>query len=276
MRGGQAQRSSEDGSTKRTQKRTSGKTTDTSGAKQSGGRGKAATNRQSSGQSEAQTQNVAGKRSRSNNRDGAQGRSETPSVAPSTSGGATASRRLTVALPSRGASLRVDLQKYVRESYKPNDYLNGIALIFKFEAARGLRDLVSTVLGSRTPFGNMLSEHAMEGLLDKLSDDYRKCKVAERKGIRAVLNWCSGLAQPAKELEGQLLMMVLSGDENATAPPSSTSTEAPEKTTPPSTASSPPTSDTKPPARPNRKNDGGHDLDLDRGIPEQRRRRRRL
>ncbi|MEZ4683902.1 MAG: hypothetical protein R2932_57800 [Caldilineaceae bacterium] len=95
------------------------------------------------------------------------------------------------------------MQKYLRESYRQDDFTNGVQLILEAGAGGTLRDVVSAVLRSRGSFGGMLSEHAIEGLMDKLTDNYRKRKVAERK-LRGRINWCSGLVAPEKDLEGQL------------------------------------------------------------------------
>ncbi|MEZ4619552.1 MAG: hypothetical protein R2867_29165 [Caldilineaceae bacterium] len=122
-------------------------------------------------------------------------------------------RRLATSDGTRALSLRNDLQKYLRESYRQDDFTNGVQLILEAGAGGTLRDVVSAVLRSRGSFGGMLSEHAIEGLMDKLTDNYRKRKVAERKAMRAVINWCSGLVAPEKDLEGQLLMEILNTDD---------------------------------------------------------------
>lgn len=122
----------------------------------------------------------------------------------------TAPRKVTMGSRTRAATLRIDLQKFGREEYVPEDFVNGAQLIIDAGAGERLRDLVASVLRSKGAFGNMQSENVMEGLLDQLSDGYRKRKVAERKSIRAMLNWCSGLVETEQEVEGQLLTKVLS------------------------------------------------------------------
>jgi hypothetical protein len=112
--------------------------------------------------------------------------------------------------PTRGISLRSDLQKHNREDYVAEDFTTGAQLIIDAGAGAVLRDLVASILRSQGAFGNMQSVHAMEGLLDQLTKGYRKRKVAERKSIRAVINWCSGLAEMKPEAEGALLRTVLS------------------------------------------------------------------
>jgi cytochrome P450 len=102
----------------------------------------------------------------------------------------------------------------------------------------------------------------MEGLLDKLTDDYRKCKVAERKSIRAIINWCSGMVQTDKDVEGQLLTMVLSGSETGAATLDAATAEAP--------------ANPQPKPRPVDKfEDGLGDLDLDRSPLGSKGRRRK-
>lgn len=122
----------------------------------------------------------------------------------------SAPRKVTMGSRSRAVSLRTDLQKYGQEKYKPEDFLAGTQLIMDAGAGERLRDLVASVLRSKGAFGNMQSEHVMEALLDQLTDGYRKRKVAERKSIRAMLNWCSGLAQTDPEVESELLQVVMS------------------------------------------------------------------
>ena len=121
-------------------------------------------------------------------------------------------RRLATSSGARTLSLRNDLQKMLRETYSAADYTNGVQLILEAGFGNTLRDVVSAVLRSQGSFGGMLSEHAIEQLLDQLTDIYRKRKVAERKAMRAVINWCSGLGAPDKELEGELLMLILHQD----------------------------------------------------------------
>ena len=121
----------------------------------------------------------------------------------------SAGRRLATSDGSRALSLRNDLQKHGREEYEADDFIDGVQLIVAAGAGGTLRDLVSSVLGSQSSFGGMLSEHSIERLLDELTDKYRRRKVAERKAIRAVINWCSGLVAPDKDVEGQLLLTIL-------------------------------------------------------------------
>lgn len=124
-------------------------------------------------------------------------------------------RKVTMGSRSRAVSLRTDLQKFGDEDYTQEDFLTGTQLIIEAEAGERLRDLVASVLRSKGAFGNMQSEHVMEGLLDQLSKGYSKRRVAERKSIRAMLNWCSGLVQTEPEVEGELLRTVMSqGGEN--------------------------------------------------------------
>lgn len=148
-------------------------------------------------------QNNAGQRSATGRR--AQTAPHLAEVQPS-----SAPRKVTMGSRSRAISLRTDLQKYGQEKYKPEEFLAGTQLIMEAGAGERLRDLVASVLRSKGAFGNMQSEHVMEALLDQLTDGYRKRKVAERKSIRAMLNWCSGLAQTDPEVESELLQVVMS------------------------------------------------------------------
>ena len=124
-------------------------------------------------------------------------------------------RTLTSNNTARGVSLRADLRKYADESYEASDFVNGVVVILAAGGGQTLRDLVIAVMGGRTAVGGMMSEAATERLLDKLTKDYRKCKVSERKAIRAIINWSSGLAQTDKAVEGQLLTSILSQNEPA-------------------------------------------------------------
>ncbi|MCB0061121.1 MAG: hypothetical protein KDE19_03365, partial [Caldilineaceae bacterium] len=81
----------------------------------------------------------------------------------------TKPRKVTMGRRTQTVSLRTDLQKFGDETYVPEDFVNGAQLIIDAGAGERLRDLVSSVLRSKGAFGNMQSEHVMEGLLDQLS-----------------------------------------------------------------------------------------------------------
>ncbi len=149
-----------------------------------------------------------GKRAKPDNRASSRQTPVAPHLAPVQP--SSAPRKVTMGSRSRTVSLRSDLNKYESEKYRPEEFVKGAQLIIDAGAGSTLRDLVASVLRSKGAFGNMQSEHAMEGLLDQLTDGYRKRKVAERKSIRAMLNWCSGLVETDQEVEGQLLTTVLS------------------------------------------------------------------
>lgn len=140
-------------------------------------------------------------------------------------------RTLTSNTTTRGLSLRADLRKYADERYEASDFVNGVVIIIAAGGGQTLRDLVIAVMGGRTPMvGGMMSEAATERLLDKLTKSYRKCKVAERKAIRAIINWSSGLAQTDKAVEGQLLTSILSQNEPTAAAPNDAATSTPAST----------------------------------------------
>jgi hypothetical protein len=51
---------------------------------------------------------------------------------------------------------------------------------------------------------------ALDGLLDKVADNYKKLTVADRKALRAVINWLRGNASSDDETK-QSLVALLSG-----------------------------------------------------------------
>ncbi len=67
------------------------------------------------------------------------------------------------------------------------------------------------MFASKTPLiGGMVSNVALDGLLDKVADNYKKLTVADRKALRAVINWLRGDASSDDETK-QSLVALLSG-----------------------------------------------------------------
>ncbi|MEZ4659080.1 MAG: hypothetical protein R2911_16065 [Caldilineaceae bacterium] len=106
-------------------------------------------------------------------------------------------------------TLRADLKKYAGESYNAEDLISGVTTILSREGTEILRDAVTAFLANKVPImGEMLNDSLVDGLIGKLTDDYGKVKAAERKGIRAVINWLDGEFDPGGELESGLVSLL--------------------------------------------------------------------
>lgn len=67
------------------------------------------------------------------------------------------------------------------------------------------------MFASKTPLiGGMVSNAALDALLDKVADNYKKLTAADRKALRAVINWLRGDAS-SDEGTQQSLVALLSG-----------------------------------------------------------------
>lgn len=106
-------------------------------------------------------------------------------------------------------TLRADLKKYADERYDSEDLINGVTVVLSREGTSILRDALAAVLASKVPLvGEMLNDSLVDDLVGKLTDDYKKVKAAERKGIRALINWLDGEFEPGDEVEGKLVSML--------------------------------------------------------------------
>lgn len=126
-------------------------------------------------------------------------------------------RRTTVAsTPKRTtASLKSDLKKLVNERYATSDFTRGAIVLIEQEGVEILRDALFVLLSSKTPLvGGMVSNIALDTLLDKVTDTYKKLTVADRKALRAVINWLRGDANTDAETQ-QSLVTLLNGQPSA-------------------------------------------------------------
>ena len=128
----------------------------------------------------------------------------------------TGRKRNTTSTKRSTASLRTDLTKLAGENYTTSDFTRGATVLIQEEGVEILRDALMVMLASKTPLiGGMVSGAALDALLDKVTDNYKKLTVADRKALRAVINWLRGDASSDEETKHSLVTM-LSGQ--ATAP----------------------------------------------------------
>lgn len=146
-------------------------------------------------------------------------RSSSASTRPTSTKKSTAKRKTTASRATKKPStstrrkptLRADLKKYAAESYNADDLISGVTTILSRQGTEILRDAVTAFLANKVPLmGEMLNDSLVDGLVDKLADDYGKVKAAERKGMRAVINWLDGEFDPGSELENGLVSMLKS------------------------------------------------------------------
>lgn len=126
-------------------------------------------------------------------------------------------RRTTVASTTKRttASLKSDLKKLVNERYATSDFTRGAIVLIEQEGVEILRDALFVLLSSKTPLvGGMVSNIALDTLLDKVTDTYKKLTVADRKALRAVINWLRGDANTDAETQ-QNLVTLLNGQPSA-------------------------------------------------------------
>jgi len=134
----------------------------------------------------------------------------------SSSSSTTGRKRNTTSTKRSTASLRTDLTKLAGENYTTSDFTRGATVLIQEEGVEILRDALMVMLASKTPLiGGMVSGAALDALLDKVTDNYKKLTVADRKALRAVINWLRGDASSDEETKHSLVTM-LSGQ--ATAP----------------------------------------------------------
>jgi len=113
------------------------------------------------------------------------------------------------------------LTKLAGENYTTSDFTRGATVLIQEEGVEILRDALMVMLASKTPLiGGMVSGAALDALLDKVTDNYKKLTVADRKALRAVINWLRGDASSDEETK-QSLVALLSGQPPA-APAAST------------------------------------------------------
>lgn len=140
----------------------------------------------------------------------------TTSKTSSSTSSAARRKRNTTSTKRATASLRTDLTKLAGENYTTGDFTRGATVLIQEEGVEILRDALMVMLASKTPLiGSMVSNAALDALLDKVADNYKKLTVADRKALRAVINWLRGDASSDEETK-QSLVALLSGQ--ATAP----------------------------------------------------------
>lgn len=138
----------------------------------------------------------------------------------------TRKRATTTSVKRTTASLKTDLQKLTDESYAAGDFTRGALVLVQGEGVEILRDALMVMLSSKTPLiGGMVSGVALETLFDKVTDTYKKATVADRKALRAVINWLRGDANTDGETQ-QNLVALLNGQEQSPAGTSSVIPEA--------------------------------------------------
>ena len=131
----------------------------------------------------------------------------------STSSSTTRRKRNTTSSSTKRStvSLRTDLTKLAGESYTTGDFTRGATVLIQQEGVEILREALMVMLASKTPLiGGMVSNAALDALLDKVADNYKKLTAADRKALRAVINWLRGDAS-SDEVTKQSLVALLSG-----------------------------------------------------------------
>ena len=142
-----------------------------------------------------------------------------------TAASATQRKRNTTTSDNRAsASLKTDLKNLNDEAYATGDFTRGAIVLIEQEGVDILRDALMVMIASKTPFvGSMVSGVALDSMLDKLTDNYKKLTVADRKALRAVINWLRGDANADNETKQSLVAMLNGQAPQATItiPPSS-------------------------------------------------------
>lgn len=119
------------------------------------------------------------------------------------------------------ASLRTDLTKLAGESYTAGDFTRGATVLIQEEGVEILREALMVMLASKTPLiGGMVSGAALDALLDKVTDNYKKLTVTDRKALRAVINWLRGDANSDEATQQNLVALL--HDQPSTAPATTT------------------------------------------------------
>jgi hypothetical protein len=111
------------------------------------------------------------------------------------SSASTARRRSTTGASrsSRSATLSSDLKKYADESYDTAELTQGALLMVRSEGVEILREAALALFASKIPLvGDAVGDQAVEGITRKMADDYKKLAAADRKAVRAVVNWLDG------------------------------------------------------------------------------------
>jgi hypothetical protein len=94
---------------------------------------------------------------------------------------------------SRTATLSSDLKKFADESYETSELTHGALLMVQSEGVEILREAALALFASKIPLvGGAVGDQAVEGITRKLADDYKKLAAADRKAVRAVVNWLDG------------------------------------------------------------------------------------
>lgn len=138
----------------------------------------------------------------------------------------TRKRATTTSAKRATASLKTDLKKLTDESYTAGDFTRGALVLVQGEGVEILRNALMVMLSSKTPLiGGVVSGVALETLLDKVTDTYKAATVADRKALRAVINWLRGDANTDEETQ-QNLVALLNGQEQSPAGISSVIPEA--------------------------------------------------
>jgi hypothetical protein len=128
----------------------------------------------------------------------------------STPASSTARRKRNTTSTKRStASLRTDLTKLAGESYTTGDFTRGATVLIQEEGVEILRDALMVMLASKTPLiGGVVSDAALDALLDKVADNYKKLTMADRKALRAVINWLHGDASSDEETKHNLVALL--------------------------------------------------------------------
>lgn len=121
----------------------------------------------------------------------------------------TRKRATTTSAKRATASLKTDLQKLTAETYAAGDFTRGAMVLVQGEGIEILRDALMVMLSSKTPLiGGMVSGVALDTLLDKVTDTYKKATVADRKALRAVINWLRGDANTDADTHHNLVALL--------------------------------------------------------------------
>lgn len=135
----------------------------------------------------------------------------------STTRSSTAKPKRTTSAKRATTSLKTDLKNLSNEGYATGDFTRGAIVLLEQEGVEILRDALMVMLSSKTPLiGGMVSGVALETLLDKVTDTYKKATVADRKALRAVINWLRGDAN-TDEATQQNLVALLHGQQPSRA-----------------------------------------------------------
>ena len=83
--------------------------------------------------------------------------------------------------------MRSDLSKYAGEEYETSELLRGAMLLVEHEGADVVRAAIMAVLAGKVPLaGAKLAKEAVDSIVRRYGDDYKKLNSDDRKAVRGV------------------------------------------------------------------------------------------